>query len=145
LKKYGLTQNRVRLELSRLKEPNMDLSPQVRKALGEIEEIVYPAVKGVFQEKKMVADNAFFRKIAEDPELTARDPKTAPTSFQRLPEMDTLGPLSGKWVHPSVHYDLMQMVTAPRRDHAVFPKGESLGESEQDGSQSGNSLSECGE
>ena len=122
LRKYGLTGKRIREDLTRLKERNIDLSPEVRKALGEIEEIAFPAIKGVFQERKLLADNAFFRKIADDPELTARDAKTAPGSFQQLPEVETLGPLAGKWVHPSVHYDLMQMVTAPGEVMRYFQK-----------------------
>jgi hypothetical protein len=113
LKKYGLSRDRVRMELSRLKQRNTDLSPQVRKALGEIEEIVYPAAKGLFQERQMLVDNEFFEKIARDPTLTAANPKLAPQSFAQLPDVDTLGPLAGKWVHPAVHRDLMQMITAP--------------------------------
>jgi len=61
----------------------------------------------------MLVDNAFFRKIADDPFLTAREGAIIPDHFEQLPQADTLGPLSGKWVHATVHSDLMQMLKAP--------------------------------
>lgn len=118
-KKYGLHEARVRLELSRLKRRG-ELSPEVRKALGEIEELVEPAVRGTFEENVLLSKNRFFTKIANDSTLTAADPMKAPASWLPLPEADLLGPLAGKTVNPAVYRDLMDMVNAPNETAKVL-------------------------
>jgi hypothetical protein len=113
LKKHGLTLRKLRLDLSRTKH-RQDLPENARKAMQEIEGIIYPAVKGYSQENILLANNDFFRQVARDP-LSAEQPgqKSIPSSWKQLPETKALGDLSGKFVHPTIHYDLVQMIQAP--------------------------------
>jgi hypothetical protein len=113
LKKHGLTLRKLRLDLSRTKH-RQDLPENVRKAMQEIEGIIYPAVKGYSQENILLANNDFFRQVARDP-LSAEQPgqKNISSSWKQLPETKALGDLSGKFVHPTIHYDLVQMIQAP--------------------------------
>lgn len=127
LKKFGVSGTRVRNEFSRLEKRNEELSPEVRAAMGEITEIVYPAVKGIFQEEMMLTKNRFFIKIAADPTLAVQPGKPVPPRWRTLPVSDLLGPLSGVAVEPGVYRDMMDIVKAPAEANAIVKTLKELG------------------
>ena len=99
------------LTTNRLKK-RKDLPQDVREALGEIETIIYPAMKGIQQSKRVIANNRMFQSLLDTPGLVAQT-DDFPDYFQKLPDRELLGPLAGRNVHPAVYRDLLQLTDVP--------------------------------
>jgi hypothetical protein len=92
----------VRIDLSRLKA-RKDIPQAVRAKMGEILEPAYPTAKAVGQMTQMTETAKLFNSVAANPEWIS---DVAVEGFEKLPTVDTLGKLSGKYVLKSIADDV---------------------------------------
>lgn len=96
----------IRIDVSRFKK-RTDIPEDVRRAMGEILEAGYPTAKALVQLTRAVERAKFFREVAGK---FAKD--TVEVGFKQLPEVRTLGGLSGKAVPTSIFDDIQEIIRA---------------------------------
>ena len=89
-----------------------DLTPEARKAMGEIEAAPYLVGKGLLEQYHDRELARWFGKVAENPEWSTEDAaEAASRGFKQLPQSPKLGHLSGRYVDPYIYDDIDQAVT----------------------------------
>jgi len=100
----------IRVDLSRFKKRG-DIPENVREAMGEIIEAGYPTVKGLSQLRHAVETQRLFKNVSINPEWSTPSAEiAAKLGFTKLPEVKSLGSLSGKYVHPYIADDINQII-----------------------------------
>ena len=97
----------LRLDLSRFKK-RTDIPEDVRQAMGEIMEAGYPTAKALVQLNQSIERAKFFSRVS-----TTWGKDIIEEGFEKLPDVATLGKLSGKAV-PTPIFDDIQEIIRPR-------------------------------
>jgi hypothetical protein len=101
----------IREDLSRFKA-RKDIPEDIRASMGEIIEAGYPTTKGLSQLRNTVETHKLFKNVSENPEWsTVSEELGKKLGFVKMAEVKSLGPLSGKYVHPYIADDLNQIVS----------------------------------
>ena len=111
----------LRIDISRFKK-RMDIPEDVREAMGEVTQAGYPTAKGISQLAQAVTRSKFFRKISESSEWAS---DIAKEGFEKLPETNRLGQLSGKHVLAPIAHDIQEMIRAKDPIEKVLNKATS--------------------
>lgn len=93
----------LRIDLSRFKA-RKDIPEDVREAMGEILEAGYPTAKSLVQLSQAVERAGFFAEVAKK-----WGADIAGEGLERLPEVKTLGALSGKYVPRAIFDDIQEL------------------------------------
>ncbi len=106
----------TRIDLSRFKK-RTDIPEDVREAMGEIMEAGYPTAKGLVQLNQAIERAKFFGEVAGK---WAKD--TIEDGFTKLPDVKTLGALSGKAVPTPIFDDIQEIIRVKSPAEKVLSK-----------------------
>ena len=93
-----------RIDLSRFKK-RTDIPEEVREAMGEILEAGYPTAKALVQLTRSVENAKFFNEVA-----TKWGSDIVEEGMSKLPDVKTLGTLSGKAVPTPIFDDIQEII-----------------------------------
>src|SRR3990167_8281029 len=97
----------LRIDLSRFKK-RTDIPEDVRMAMGEILEAGYPTAKALIQLKGAVENAKMFKDVA-----TKFSKDVIEEGFEKLPEIKSLGALSGRAVPKAIAKSINEIVRIP--------------------------------
>jgi len=105
-----------RIDISRFKK-RTDIPEDVREAMGEILEAGYPTAKGLVQLTRAVENSKFFGEVA-----TKWGSDIVEEGMTKLPDVKTLGKLSGKAVPNPIYDDIQEIIRQKTPTEKVLGK-----------------------
>jgi len=117
-KRTGMAYSKTRIRAPYAKQ-RQDLPFELRKEMGEMTRPAYPVMKRQLQQGAEIELGKLFQKAASNPEWTSSSWRPG-LKMTAIPEGKQYGALAGKYVHPRIYDDVIELSRIPNKVEQLY-------------------------